>query len=197
WQLLKNDLKGFEIFGENMYGIHSIAYSKLESFYYVFAIRDNKRWLSWEEVAFYAAVLDFPTVPKIEITVPLNTFYRNTIDDYRDILDENKLLSDWFIANLGMSWEDSVETPGKLGGFDPETGKACSEGFVVRNQDSFFTNEGIIPTASNEFNNLFKLVRKKHVKTDKHWTKTWKQAVLVGGQKYGWYGYDKILQKIK
>ena len=61
WQLIKDDLKELEIFGENMYGIHSIAYSKLESYFYVFAVRAKDQWLPWEEVKFYAAMLDFPT----------------------------------------------------------------------------------------------------------------------------------------
>lgn len=43
WNLIKNDLNDLEIFGENMYGIHSIGYSKLESFFYVFAIREGDR----------------------------------------------------------------------------------------------------------------------------------------------------------
>jgi len=52
WQLIKNDLNDLEIFGENLYAIHSIGYKKPESFFYVFAIRENDRWLSWEEVNF-------------------------------------------------------------------------------------------------------------------------------------------------
>ncbi|MGB1019407.1 MAG: RNA ligase family protein, partial [Chitinophagales bacterium] len=50
WELIKNDLNDLEIFGENMYGIHSIAYKNLESYFYVFAVRDGDTWLSWEEV---------------------------------------------------------------------------------------------------------------------------------------------------
>ena len=182
WQLIKNDLKDLEIFGENMFGIHSIGYSKLESFFYMFAIREKGVWLSWEEVKFYADLLDFPTVPEIEIKTPLKGFTYSG--------GENKLLSAWLNTNLGMTWEESVETPGILGGYDPMTGKPCSEGFVIRNSDSFKTNDGIIKVADNEFNNLFKLVRGKHVKTDTHWTKTWKPATLVDYDKYKWYGYE-------
>ncbi len=43
WELLKNDLNDLEIFGENMYAIHSIAYSKLESYFYVFAVREKEQ----------------------------------------------------------------------------------------------------------------------------------------------------------
>lgn len=188
WQLIKNDLNELEIFGENMYGIHSIAYKELESYYYVFAVREGDRWLSWEEVKFYAAMLDFPTVPEIPITKKLSDFYV-------EHEDENKLLEKWFVANLRMTWEKSVDTPGLLGGYDPNTGEACSEGFVVRNANGYATNDGAIPVASNEFNNLFKLVRQSHVKTDVHWTKTWKPATLKDYSKHGWFGYEFLEKK--
>lgn len=188
WELIKNDLGDMEIFGEGMYGIHSIMYHNLESYYYVFGIRENGIWLSWEEVKFYANLFDFPTVPEIKIKVSLKDFYKPDVN-------ENKLLEDWFKVNLGMSWEEYVFTPGVLNGqdFDCKTnvfGPIGCEGFVLRNADSYTTNSGVIPVANNEFNNLFKLVRKKHVKTDEHWTKNWKPAPLIDCNKHKWYGYD-------
>lgn len=183
WELIKNDLGDLEIFGENMYGVHSIAYSKLESYFYVFAVRDNGRWLSWEEVKFYASYFDFPTVPEIKIKHSLETFYTT-------MTNENNVLSNWLEETLGMPWEDSVETSGLLGGYDPITGNPCSEGFVIRNKNSFLTNEGSIQTTPNEFNNLFKLVRKGHVQTDEHWTKNWEPAELINYSKYKWDGYS-------
>lgn len=185
WQLIKNDLKELEIFGENMYGVHSIGYSKLQSYFYVFAVREGDRWLSWEEVKFYAELLDFPTVPEIEVKEDLGKFLESKED-------ENQVLSRWLTSCLGMSWEESVETSGLLGGYDPETDKPCSEGFVIRNADSYKMNEGNINVASNEFSNLFKLVRRSHVKTDVHWTKTWKPAKLVDYQKYNWLNYQYL-----
>ena len=182
WELIKNDLGDLEIFGEGMYGIHTLAYSKLESYYYVFGIRVKDTWLGWDEVKFYANLFDFPTVPEIEITTPLNEFYKEG--------DENKLLADWFVANLGMSWEKYVQTHGALGGYEFKTGKIGCEGFVVRNINSYKTNDGTISVANNEFNNLFKLVREKHVKTDKHWKDEWKPSTLISGEKHGWYGYE-------
>lgn len=183
WQLIRNDLNELEVFGENLYGIHSIAYNQLESYFYVFAVREGEHWLSWEEVKFYAALLDFPTVPEIPIKAKLR-------DVYEEGKDENKILENWLIQNLGKRWEESVETPGLLGGYDLETNQACSEGFVIRNAAGFRTNNGILPVASNEFDNLFKLVRRSHVKTDVHWTKTWKPASLVNYEKYKWFGYE-------
>ncbi len=185
WQLIKNDLGELEIFGENMYAIHSIEYSKLESFFYVFGVREQDRWLSWEEVKFYANMLDFPTVPELKFEKSLSSF----VESYKD---ENEALSNWFKENLGMSWEDYVNTEGLLGGFDPSTGEPCNEGFVVRDREGFKVNEGLLPVADNEFDSLFKIVRKKHVKTDVHWTKTWKPAKLLDYDKYKWYGHEHL-----
>ena len=185
WELIKGELDDLEIFGENMYGIHSIGYTGLESYFYVFGIREKDTWLSWEAVKFYAALLDFPTVPEYEIQTELNSFFQPK-------LSENKILENWLTANLGKSWLESVETSGLLGGFDPLTKKSCSEGFVIRNAAAFKTNEGDIQVAKNEFNNLFKLVRAAHVKTDVHWSKTWKPAALLDYAKYKWFGHEYL-----
>jgi len=183
WKLIKNDLDEYEIFGENMYGVHSVAYNKLESYFYVFAVRIKDVWLSWEEVKEIAMLFDFPTVPEIPIKIKLS-----------DILaqNENKRLETWFKENLGMSWEKSVNRAGLLGGYNPTTNSPASEGFVVRNANEFKTNDGILEVAPNEFNNLFKVVRKGHVQTDEHWTKHWKPAKLADYYKYGWYGYEHL-----
>jgi hypothetical protein len=63
WEQVKNSLGDLAIFGENLYGLHSIEYTELDSYFYVFAIRDGDTWLSWDEVVFYAQLLDLPTVP--------------------------------------------------------------------------------------------------------------------------------------
>ena len=183
WQHIKGDLDDLELFGENLYGIHSIAYHRLESYFYVFAVRQGVRWLSWDEVKFYAALFDLPTVPELPIRQPLREMYRQGAD-------ENRRLADWLAANLGMDWLEYVETAGALGGYDPKTGAPCCEGLVIRNRDGFLTNNGDLPVQPNEFDNLFKLVRAKHVKTDTHWTKTWQPATLIDYDKYGWHGYQ-------
>lgn len=67
WERLRFDLGNLEVFGENLYGVHSIEYSKLSYHFYVFAVRIDDEWLSWEEVLFYAEMLELPTVPVLEI----------------------------------------------------------------------------------------------------------------------------------
>lgn len=188
WDLIKNDLGDLEIFGENMYGVHSIGYKNLESYFYVFGVREHGRWMSWEEVKFYASAFDFPTVPEIPIKIKLKDFYKEEVD-------ENTLLASWMRENLGMTWEEYTDSSGALGGYDPVDGKPASEGFVIRNINGYTNNDGVIPVADNEFNNLFKLVREKHVKTDVHWTKNWKAATLIDYNKYNWYGYEYLNNK--
>lgn len=82
WQLIKGDLDDIEIFGENLYAIHSIEYRQLEEYFFVFAVRIKEVWLSWEEVKFYAALFDFPTVPEIIIpeTRSESVFMKNIIE---------------------------------------------------------------------------------------------------------------------
>ncbi|MDO1900655.1 RNA ligase family protein, partial [Escherichia coli] len=65
WQLLKNDLGNLELFGENLYAVHSIEYSTLEQDIYMLSVRCQDMWLSWEAGQFYAALFDFHCVPEI------------------------------------------------------------------------------------------------------------------------------------
>ena len=51
------------LFGENMEGIHSLEYSNLTSYFYIFGVRDNNIWIPWEKVEEYSFLLDLPTVP--------------------------------------------------------------------------------------------------------------------------------------
>lgn len=66
WERLKNDLGELEIFGENLYGIHSIEYERLPAHFFIFAIREQDHWLAWEEVVFYAKLVDLPVVPVVQ-----------------------------------------------------------------------------------------------------------------------------------
>ena len=147
WQLVKRDLGPLEIFLENLYAVHSIEYRRLDHHFYVFAVREEDRWLSWEETKFYARLLDLPVVP--EISIPRIT----ARDAY-----EKAILS----------------AAGGAGAFCPHdaaTGRpATMEGIVTRNAGGYTTGEFA--------ENVFKYVRKGHVQTGVHWTKTWKRAAL-------------------
>src|SRR4028119_1404502 len=148
WQRVKNDLGDLEVFGENCYGIHSLRYTQLDHYFYVFAVRLHDTWLSWEETKFYAAMLDLPVVPEIAvITKPANK------------------------ADFEKSVLQLVAGGGAFAPMDTATGQpATMEGLVTRNVASYKTEAFA--------NNVFKWVRKGHVKTDEHWTRNWKRAEL-------------------
>lgn len=147
WALIKNDLGDVEIFGENLYAVHSITYRKLEHHFYVFAVRVQDMWLSWEEVKFYASMFDFPTVPELIAVKP---------SDEPSFKEQVMML---------------VKQPSVLESYDILTEKPCTcEGLVSRNANEY---------AVQDFaHNVFKYVRKGHVKTDEHWTRNWRRAKL-------------------
>ena len=61
--------EGVYLFGENMEGIHSIEYERLESYFYLFGVREMGPgepypcWLSWKDVEEYAFLLDLKIAP--------------------------------------------------------------------------------------------------------------------------------------
>lgn len=149
WQSIKNDLDDLEIFGENLYAVHSIEYKKLRHYYHVFAVRRLNTWLSWEEVKFCAALFDFPVVPELKIVQTANM----SEADFREEV-------------LGLA-----KQPSTLDSHDAQSCMPCTcEGVVSRNAGEY---------AVGDFaQHVFKYVRKGHVKTDEHWTRHWKRARL-------------------
>ena len=69
------------LFGENMEGIHSIEYTNLDSYFYIFGVRDNGVWIPWYQVEEYSYLLDIPTVPVLFKGVV------NTQKELKDIVD--------------------------------------------------------------------------------------------------------------
>ncbi len=148
WNLIRNDLGNLEVFLENCYAVHSLAYQELDHHFFVFAVREHDMWLSWEETKFYAALLNLPTVPEISFVreLPGKAEYEQNI--------------------LQMA-----AGPGAFDPVDIATGRAATmEGIVSRNTGSYHKEDFS--------NNVFKYVRKGHVKTGEHWTRKWKRAPL-------------------
>lgn len=62
--IIKKDIyDDIYLFGENMQAIHSIEYTELTSPFYLFGIRQNDIWFSWDKVEEFSYLLDIPTVP--------------------------------------------------------------------------------------------------------------------------------------
>lgn len=114
WEIhtrIKNSLNSNEyIFGENMYAIHSLEYSKLTSPFYMFGVRVNDEWLSYDDMLEYAYILELPTAPLL---------FRGTTDDVK-----SKVL-------------ELVKQPSVLDAHDVVNGTEMMEGLVCRNSSSF------------------------------------------------------------
>lgn len=150
--MMVSDLKenNLEIFGENLYAIHSIIYPKLEEHFYVFGIRVLDKWLSWEETKWYASFFDLPVVPELgtqETTDPEAIKQRV----------------------LELSMQPSVF--GSLQNNTDPLRECTREGLVTRNIEEYSVDKFA--------ENLFKFVRKDHVQTDVHWSKSITRARLI------------------
>ncbi len=151
WQYIKDDLGDIELFGENLYAIHSIEYQRIEEYFYVFAVRQGDYWLSWEEVKFYAALFDFPTVP--ELILPTVNGCLSPLA-YEESLINAASNDSQFMAK------------------DTHSGQNCTmEGIVSRDSQGFHVDDFK--------NHVFKYVRQNHVKTDVHWKQNWQRALLA------------------
>ena len=153
WQMVRHELGNLEIFGENLFAIHSIAYQRLEEHFFVFGIRELGIWLSWEETEFYARLLDLPTVPVLgRMAGPLSI----------DAVERQVLTL--------------AAQPSVFGSTAAHTGLPCTrEGVVSRDVGAY--------TVAEFQHRVFKYVRKGHIQTDQHWTRTWQRAPLLGETK--------------
>ena len=63
WQI-KDKLSEYEtVYGENLFGEHSIKYDKLSNYWHIFAVTDGEEWYSWDYVCIIADILKQPHVP--------------------------------------------------------------------------------------------------------------------------------------
>lgn len=150
--MIANDLKdmNLEIFGENLYAVHSIIYPKLDNHFYVFGVRVLDKWLSWEETKWYADIFDFPTVPEL------------LIQDTKDV----ELIK---TTVLDLAKQESVF--GSIQNNPTSLVECTREGIVTRNIEEY----GVDAFSKN----VFKYVRPNHVQTDAHWSKTITRARLI------------------
>lgn len=150
--VLYTDLKenNLEIFGENLYAIHSIIYPKLEDHFYVFGIRVHDMWLSWEETKWYAEFFDLSIVPELS--------FQDTKDTE---LIKQKVLE---LSNQPSVFGSKQNNTNPL--ID-----CTREGLVTRNINEY--------SVDNFAENVFKYVRKDHVQTDVHWSKNITRAELL------------------
>lgn len=110
WNRINKDLdNGVFIFGEGMYGVHSIEYTNLTSYFYIFGVRDNNIWIPWDSVEEYSFLLEIPTVPVL----------------FKGIINSEKELKD-IVTDL-------VSKPSSLGG--PKEGIVIRNAGLFHNDD--------------------------------------------------------------
>jgi RNA ligase len=105
WEKLGSSLGNFHVFGENLYAIHSIEYTRLEHHFYVFGIRENDLWLSWEEVNYYANLMELPVVP----VVSQGFFTKETL--FKEIQQKQKTGSAFGGTSEGVVCRSAVAYP--------------------------------------------------------------------------------------
>lgn len=118
-----NDIpEGWKLFGENLYAKHSIFYSKLKSYFYLFNIWKDDICLSWDETEEWAKILGLEIVPVL----------------YRGIWDEEKIKS-CFTKELILGGEQEgyvvrLSSSFHLKDFATSVGKMVRKDHVQTNQ---------------------------------------------------------------
>ena len=157
WQW-KNYLRKhrLDVFGENLYGIHSVEYCNLSEWFYVFGARkyrsdkfekDQYDWVSWNEVIRIAKDMKLPLVSYVEVQ----------FDDEKDFIWEAKQFAQF--SSLGDE---------------------C-EGFVVRLADGFSRRDFRLSQfkyVSADFMNKIPDGEEGKI----HWKYNWKKAPLMKKQ---------------
>lgn len=111
WLYMKEDLaaENIEIFGENLYAIHSIEYLDLPDYFFVFGVRKNDMWLSWEEVKFYVSYFDLFTVPVVSMEPHLNNLTIKSLTDEISIFNSINALTKEKCSMEGIVSRNSKE----------------------------------------------------------------------------------------
>lgn len=84
WQIKQYIGENETIYGENLYGEHSIHYDKLKSYWHMFAVNNGVNWYSWDDVETMAKIMCVPTVPVL---------WRGVINSENEL----KTLVDYFV----------------------------------------------------------------------------------------------------
>ena len=76
WHVRDLIAEGEYVYGENLYGEHSIHYDRLPTYFFIFAFRSNDYWYDWDSVVEMAKILSIPTVPVL---------YRSSFHDVEEL----------------------------------------------------------------------------------------------------------------
>lgn len=99
------------LYGENLYGIHSIEYNNLPNYWHLFAVRDDTKWYSWNDVKFFS-----------DLIRGTDSLEGNTVPE----LWRGQVTNEYDLNNLVL---DLMGTPSTYG--------STKEGVVIRLADEF------------------------------------------------------------
>ena len=88
------------VYGENLYGEHSIHYDALDAYWHMFAVNDGNLWYSWDEVKEFAKILGVPHVPELERCVLREE------GEVKEIIDE--LMSNYTSCYANQSGREGI-----------------------------------------------------------------------------------------
>lgn len=137
---------GYRLCGENLFAWHSILYTELSNYFFVFGIYDyNDCVLSWRATEELCESLGLHTVPVI----------------WRGIWDEEHVKSLWEGVGAFPTFASKVNPADHLPVYPEDFNPCDAEGYVVR-RTCWFEHD-------NFKNCCAKYVRPKHVTTDSNW----------------------------
>lgn len=142
--------EGWRVCGENLYALHSIAYSELPSFFLVFSIwNDENQCLSWEDTADWCKLLgllhvpvlfeglyDEPSIRAMEPNTGVSEGYVLRLADSFDFAVFPEAVAKWVRTNHVQSeehWMHKSVVPNAL---------ASSEESTASNEESTASDEG-------------------------------------------------------
>lgn len=82
WEIKQYIGRDETIYGENLYGEHSIHYDKLKSYWHMFAVNNGVNWYSWDDVETMAKIMNVPTAPVLWRGVVTSENELKTLVDY-------------------------------------------------------------------------------------------------------------------
>lgn len=137
---------GWKVFGENLFAWHSIFYTELPSYFFVFGVYDDSnRCLSWADTRQFCREFGLETVPTI----------------WEGVWDEALVKDLWNGQGRFPTFASKVDPATHTPQFPADFQPCEAEGYVVRIADQFHYTDFSTKVA--------KYVRKHHVQTTSNW----------------------------
>ena len=137
----------WRVCGENMFAWHSIFYTELPTYFFIYGVYDGDDYcLHWEEVEEVARMLDLPTVPVL---------WKGWWDEFPGH-DEF-----WTGQSRYPTFSSTIDPNEGIPQFPDDFEPCNSEGYVIRRADDFRYGQFA--------RNCAKYVRPNHVQTTSNW----------------------------